>query len=290
MNKVIRTAKISNRTVRLADYHQDEVRAKPVSEGFEEGLGVELDDESIDEKVEQILGDGETDEASEEAAPDATEATEGDPETEDVPDDETGEQDGPLMYSASQVEDLVQERVKEFEARFQSENEAAQKSGHEAGMTEGFKEGKAESEKEVEALRALVEDLQLQWEDHFKNTDQWIVDLSLAIAQKVVGVTVEHTSEPVLETVRKCLDDLVKDADVTIRINPEDAQVIRENQDHWLRTHLTDKPVIKEDPEISRGGCIVETQTGDVDAQIEEQMSKLKAALLDAIRSGNNSE
>ena len=107
---------------------------------------------------------------------------------------------------------------------------------------------------------------------------------------ETVGVTVENNREPVLETVRSCLDDLRQDAEVVIKINPEDAEVIRENQDHWLRTHQVDKPVIKEDPTVNRGGCIVETQTGDVDAQIEEQMSKLRAALVDAIRSGNDSE
>ena len=140
---------------------------------------------------------------------------------------EVPEEEGHPTYTASQAEELVQERVKEFEARFQQEKEEAQRSGHEAGKAEGYKEGKADSEKEVEGLRSLVEDLQLQWEDHYKNTDQWIVDLALAIAEKVVGVTVENNREPVLETVRSCLDDLRQDAEVVIKINPEDAEVIR---------------------------------------------------------------
>ena len=291
MNKVIRTAKISDKSVRLADYHREEVRSIPLDDSPEEEAGIELEAQ-VDEEGELVLADGPEGEADGDTVESAEEEeTAGEADGDEAQNvTEVPEEEGHLTYTASQAEELVQERVKEFEARFQQEKEEAQRSGHEAGKAEGYKEGKADSEKEVEGLRSLVEDLQLQWEDHYKNTDQWIVDLALAIAEKVVGVTVENNREPVLETVRSCLDDLRQDAEVVIKINPEDAEVIRENQDHWLRAHQVDKPVIKEDPTVNRGGCIVETQTGDVDAQIEEQMSKLRAALVDAIRSGNDSE
>ena len=291
MNKVIRTAKIADRTVRLADYAQEEVRSIPLEDDPEEEAGIDLEAQDIDEEVDRVLADGaEEDEPGEEPSESAQGSKEQDDDEHSVGEAGEPEEEAQLSYTASQVEDLVQERVREFETRFQQENEEAQKSGHEAGMAEGFKAGKAESEKEVEGLRALVEDLQLQWEDHYKNTDQWIVDLALAIAEKVVGVTAESNKGPVLETVGRCLDYLRRDAEVVIRINPEDAEVIRENHDHWLRTHQLDKPVIKEDPSVTRGGCVVETQTGDVDGQVEEQMLKLRSALVDAIRSGNESE
>ena len=78
---------------------------------------------------------------------------------------------------------------------------------------------------------------------------------------------------------------------MVIKANPADVELIREHRDDWVRSlEGMEKLLIREDPQISRGGCIVETQIGDVDAQVEERLGKLKSALIDAIRKGNDSE
>ena len=150
MNKVISTAKISDKSVRLADYHREEVRSIPLDDSPEEEAGIELEAQ-VDEEGELVLADGpegEADGDTVESAEEEETAGEADGgEAQKVA--EVPEEEGHLTYTASQAEELVQERVKEFEARFQQEKEEAQRSGHEAGKAEGYKEGKADSEKAV---------------------------------------------------------------------------------------------------------------------------------------------
>ena len=57
MNKVIRTAKISDKSVRLADYHREKVRSIPLDDSPEEEAGIELEAQ-VDEESELVLADG----------------------------------------------------------------------------------------------------------------------------------------------------------------------------------------------------------------------------------------
>ena len=262
MNKVIRTARILDERIRLTEFLQEDELAGET--GFEELDAVNPED-----------------------------ATEEDPEevAEELPEEPVEEEPAEVeeieTVSAVEIEKQIEERLKEFEERFQTEKEQAYQSGYEDGKAEGLKEGQEQSGEEIERFKSVIESLTAQWQDHLKNTDHDLMELALAIARRIVGTEVEIHPEPVLRAVRDCLDYLQDKSRVAIRVNPADLEVVREHRNDWLESlEGIDQLLIDGDPGISLGGCIVESAKGDVDAQVEERLEKLKHALEDAIRQG----
>lgn len=313
MNKVIRHARIADEPVRLEELGRrlatvqageapgpdfvslDEIAGRNLPEAGPDAPEAE---EPLPESEPESDEEGETAEAAEgqPESPDAvaeTEASKPDAEAEaqpeSEPEPEEAEEEQP-SFSAVEVERMVEERLKEFEERFQAEKEEAYRSGFEDGKAEGLKEGQEHSRQEIDRFAGIVDDLSRQWRDLYRNTDLSIVDLSMAVSRKIVGSAVEHLEAPVLQAVQECLGYLEDKARVVLKVHPDDLAVVRRHRSDWLESlEGLEQLLIEGDEGISRGGCIVETPKGDVDAQIEERLERLRAALSDAIRTQEDS-
>ena len=282
MGKVIRTARISVRPVRISELTgplEPEVLPEGEEETPEEGF-VELGD-GAEEVEEAGPAEAETAETAGEAAveeggPEAA----GEPEAEEEP-----------KASAVAVEALVEERLKEFEERFQAEKEGAYRSGFEDGRAEGLNEGLDGSRDEIDRFRSLVEGLTSQWQNLYKSTHQDLVDLALSVAKRIVGPATEVHEEAALQAVQECLGYLQDKSRVVIKVNPDDLDAVRRHRNDWLESLEGVKElVIEGDTGITRGGCIVETPKGDVDAQIEERLARLRAVITEELHSGDEAD
>ena len=271
MNKIIRDPKIANRPVRLSGLSGE------AAEAAEEG-GAETEPfVGLEEQAEDILipADAPEEEAQEEDTQAVSEPEAPEPEPEPPP------------PSAGEIETMVEERVKEFEARFQQEKEDAYRSGFEDGRADGLKEGQAQSQAEIQHFQAMLEALNEQWEDLFRNLDLTLADLAMAVARKMVGNLVERHSEPVTQAVQDCLGYLQDTSRVLIRVNPADLETIRQHRAEWQESiEALENLLVEADPNVSRGGCLVETPMGDLDAQVESRLEKLRTALIEGIRNG----
>ena len=290
MAKVIRTARLSEQPYRLR------VRT-------DRQEGDDAPEDAPDDADAQVLN-GESAEASEDALAAEEEASEaaeqgGDSDegasVEAAGDVEAGppaaEPPPEATFSALQVETLVEERLKEFEVRFQQEKEAAYRAGFEDGRTEGLKEGQEQSRSEIDRFQALAEDLNARWQDLMKQTDVDLMDLAMAVAQRIIGAAVTVRKEPVLQTVQECLGYLQDKTRVVIKVHPDDLETVRRHRNDWLESlESMEQLIIEGDSEISRGGCVIETPVGDVDAQIEERLEKLRTVLMEEIRAGDEDE
>jgi flagellar biosynthesis/type III secretory pathway protein FliH len=65
-----------------------------------------------------------------------------------------------------------------------------------------------------------------------------------------------------------------------IRLNPQDMQFLKEMKPDFLKEFTVIKNVtFEEDGAIKRGGAVLETLAGEVDARLEQRFSEVKAAL-----------
>jgi flagellar biosynthesis/type III secretory pathway protein FliH len=63
---------------------------------------------------------------------------------------------------------------------------------------------------------------------------------------------------------------------VTIRVNPRDFQIIERHHATRSSSPLSEAVKLVEDPLIGRGGCVIETESGTIDARIEEQLREIE--------------
>ena len=81
----------------------------------------------------------------------------------------------------------------------------------------------------------------------------------------------------------RLLERLGEARPATIRLNPEDfARTAAGRLEQWAAAHVS----VVSDPSVSRGGCIVESPFGFVDAGIEAQLQELAGALLESSQPG----
>lgn len=68
--------------------------------------------------------------------------------------------------------------------------------------------------------------------------------------------------------------------EVTIRLCPEDYKFISENKEEFLKElHLDATTKLEEDVDVKRGGVVVETNYGVIDATIDQRLEKMEELL-----------
>ena len=109
------------------------------------------------------------------------------------------------------------------------------------------------------------------------------VRLALAIAKKIVGVEAAQ-GEAICHVVRAAMEKVGDPRGLTLKLNPRDVEAIRRCEPAAFLDDAGDTPFrIEPDEGIARGGCMIETQLGDVDARIDQQINIMEALLIDAL-------
>jgi flagellar assembly protein FliH len=159
--------------------------------------------------------------------------------------------------------------------------EALQKSredGHEAG----FAEGKAEVNRLIERMQLMLERAQDKRSEIIAEAEQEIIDLVLLIARKVVKVISENQRDIIISNVAEALRKVKGRGDVIIKVNMSDLKLSTEYKQEFIRLIESAKSVqIVEDSSVDCGGCIIETDFGEIDARIASQLAELESKILE---------
>jgi flagellar biosynthesis/type III secretory pathway protein FliH len=111
-----------------------------------------------------------------------------------------------------------------------------------------------------------------------RDCETHLAALALEVARKVVdGMPV--SAEVVEAAISNAMQQVEESAHYTIFLNPADLQLLESKTSSLLGANDTRKITISPSTEISRGGCIVETPFGRVDAQRETKFELLKDTL-----------
>lgn len=104
-----------------------------------------------------------------------------------------------------------------------------------------------------------------------------LVELAIQIAKKVVAREVTIDREIALTLVKVSLAKLHNRSVAEIHLNPEDYVFVREHLD---KLDFRGKIDLVEDKSISLGGCLIHTETGDIDGRIESQFDEISHGLM----------
>lgn len=143
----------------------------------------------------------------------------------------------------------------------------------------GREAGRAEAEagvrEEVDRLRNLAARIEQEVVKFLDAAESKVIALSLAIMKKIVGSASDNHLKAIRHNIRKVLARRREAGDVlTIRLHPDDHQLLSPDKEVMPR-NLKFIP----DPAVTRGGCLMETKFGLIDAQLESQMEEIEKAL-----------
>jgi flagellar assembly protein FliH len=187
---------------------------------------------------------------------------------------------------ATRIVSDAESRVAELEASAASKVEAAEreaaKQGRVEGREEGYKEGVAEAERLVGRLHIILDRAMDKRAEILAETEAQVVELVLLVAKKVVKVISENQKSVVVQNIQQALRKLKTKSDVIVRVNLADLQLSTEHvKDFVQMTENAKRIQIVEDSTVDRGGCVIETDFGEIDARIASQLSELEEKILE---------
>jgi flagellar assembly protein FliH len=169
-------------------------------------------------------------------------------------------------------------------ARAREEAEALRAAAHAEGLAAGRAEAMEALAPAVAALEQAVVAVHEERLEAAERLEANAVDLALFLAEKVLGGALAVEPERVVEAVRGALRGLVERERITILVHPDDLELVRESMDE-LRTTLggIEHCEVQAERRVSRGGCIVRTPDGDIDARVETKLLRAREVIEGAL-------
>ncbi len=158
----------------------------------------------------------------------------------------------------------------------------AYKEGFAKGSDEGYTNGKNEVQRLIDRLHTILERTLDRRQEILDETEQQIVELVLLMTRKVVKVISESQRNVVMTNIVQALRKVKGRGDVTIRVNLADVQLSTDHIKEFMASVENIKNIsVVEDTTVERGGCVIETDFGAIDARISSQLSELEQKILE---------
>ncbi|WP_163934508.1 flagellar assembly protein FliH [Paraferrimonas sp. SM1919] len=193
--------------------------------------------------------------------------------------------------SQNEVEQYQQRLTKGFEVGQQQGFdqgflEGVQK-GQQQGHREGFEQGKLEAEQKVkaehtqqvmpliQALNQLQQNFSEQQADAQQELKQQLLKLVEKVSQQVIRGELSLHPEQIMNLIEETISQMPhNDGKYTIMLNPRDVALLQElapeQIEHWL---------LKANPSIEAGGCIISTDNSEADATINQRLDDCMEAV-----------
>lgn len=140
------------------------------------------------------------------------------------------------------------------------------------------------------AFKEGYEDGYQQWTNHLadleneiqsvhKELQQLIIPLALKAAKKIIGKEIELSQDVIVDIVSSNLKAVSQHKKVTIYVNKKEIEALEKNKQRLKDIFENlESFSIREREDVSPGGCIIETEVGIINAQMEHRWSILERA------------
>jgi len=167
---------------------------------------------------------------------------------------------------------------REHDAHFAALERDAFAKGYAQGERAGVEAGNRRGDAMLRRLGETLDELASLRETLLRQSERQLVQLALALAKRIVRREIAADDELFTALTRVALDRLGDARQATIRLHPEDhARLAGRGVEQWAAAHVS----VVADPHVTRGGCLVESPFGFVDATIDAQFQELAQAMLD---------
>ncbi|HSX38746.1 MAG TPA: HrpE/YscL family type III secretion apparatus protein [Chlamydiales bacterium] len=172
------------------------------------------------------------------------------------------------IQDAAEILEKVEEETKEFKQKTELEAEEEKKRGHE----EGFQEGLESFNKHLFALDEELKELRIE-------IQKKLLPLTLSAARKILGEELKLHPERIVDIVLNSLKPVTQHKKIIIYANKSDLEMLEKEKPRIkeIFEHLQSFSIQERD-DIEPGGCMIETEAGIINAQLENQWRALESA------------
>lgn len=159
------------------------------------------------------------------------------------------------------------------------EKEAYEK-GFGQGEKDGLERGEKRMEKTISQCRHLLEEITRQREELFRTYEKEMVQLVLSVSRKVIHHEVMLQDEIISEVLQEAFQQVVDSRKVVVHVNPIDYQTLVTHPDRFPMVQRNrDGVQFVENQGIERGGCLLETSFGEIEATLEGRLNEIASSV-----------
>ncbi len=178
------------------------------------------------------------------------------------------------LMDAAEVLDRVKSDAERYKLDVAKECEKLKENAQAAGFADGYQtwaEHVAKLEQEIINVRVEMEKL--------------LIPVALKAAKKIVGREIELSDDTIVDIVSNSLKSVSQHKKITIYVNKKDLDPLEQSRSR-LKEIFESLEILslRERADIARGGCIIETEGGIINAQLENQWSALERAFASLMR------
>ena len=157
---------------------------------------------------------------------------------------------------------------------------------YQTGFDEGYQKAKDDLEneyseellKKTEEFYQILANFELKLIDYEKSFDEIVITVSTKIAEKIVQREVENKTA-IQSTLKEAVRKIMGANEIIIKINPQDYNSITQDGTQKDLEKNFSKIRFEQDGNIDIGGCLIESETGNVDARISTQLDEITKQL-----------
>jgi flagellar assembly protein FliH len=195
-----------------------------------------------------------------------------------------GADSGPVADASPDIDEIL-DAARAEAARMVADGQASaagvERSARERGRAEAQAVAQTELNLAVEDLRAKLatslDELDGLRSKMVAHTELDLVRLALEIAKKIVHREVKVDHEVALTLARVALARLHSRATATVRLHPDDFAYVSTNRERLGSEGAVE---IVADRSVGQGGCIVQSELGEIDGRIEQQFAEVERDFL----------
>jgi len=189
-----------------------------------------------------------------------------------------------MAARANRYLDKVREEALEMLTKAHEEantiREAAKQEGYQAGLQMVEELVGKRLATALPALKRVTDDIRNAKQAWLTHWEASAVRVAAAIAERLIRGELSQRPEITLTLVREALELAAGSSRLRIHLNPADREAIGEQAEMLIGelATLTTAELVA-DPEITPGGCRVETNFGIIDQQFESQLARIEEEL-----------
>jgi flagellar assembly protein FliH len=175
--------------------------------------------------------------------------------------------------------DRARALIEDAAARADTIAQEARKRGHDEGVAAGRSAADAAMNDMLGTMRGLLEMARIERNKLIQEAEPELVRLAFGIAERVLHQQVALDRGVAVEMAKVAIARLIERDTVTVRVNPADLERMRDHRDELIAIGDIRNLRVVEDKRVDRGGVVIDSDTGTIDARIRTQLDEARKIL-----------
>lgn len=164
--------------------------------------------------------------------------------------------------------------------------ENAKKEGFTSGEKDGFEQGRAIADGLINDAMDIKESIQQKNEAMVKENEEMIVNMIVAISEKILNKKISEDYELIEGLVKSALDKCVYTEGLILRVSSHDYDYAISSKKKFLALAEGVSDIeIREDSSLEGGSCIIDSESGSIDSSVWTQFEHVRDKFIELLRS-----